>query len=279
MARLSPSHFFCLNDKHISHSSKYSLFNGVWSMTAFLLILIGAIAVAAVTAMFWAISNKTKNLSVVKYILPVSMIVYCGVFFFGTHGLQGKEFLALATVLIWGLRMSFQIFIENKAPLAVGAPPAEPAFDIEPKKVLISLQKKSLLNLFLAVPFFLISLGTVNKAGSFDLLAFTLAYLSIFGATVADYQYRYFYSIPFNHGKSCNEGLWAFSKHPNYLFELLVWIGFAFLAVGAPYGVFAFVAPLARFYMLAIQDFPNGQSVSTAIRIQALAFFERPHKK
>ncbi len=238
-------------------------------MTYFLLIMVGVIATAAVTTMFWFFANKRNNFAITHYIFPTSILLYCIIFFFGTTGLQGKEFLALATLMIWASQIYYQTYLSNKT-LTTTAP-----FD---SKALVHLQKKSLLNFLLVVPFFLISLGTTNRAGSFDLLAFTIAYLSIFGSIVADYQYRFFYSIPLNHGKACTEGLWAFSKRPNHIFELLVWVGFALLAVSAPYGALALIAPLARFYMLAIKEIPAGKGLMSTLRSSLVEFFARPNK-
>jgi len=43
--------------------------------------------------------------------------------------------------------------------------------------------------------------------------------------TVADLQLRAFREVPEHRGLTCRRGLWRFSRHPNYLGELLVWWG------------------------------------------------------
>ena len=47
--------------------------------------------------------------------------------------------------------------------------------------------------------------------------------------------------------RSAMQGLWAYSRHPNYFFEWLVWVSFAIIAIGPaadyPWGWFGLAAP------------------------------------
>ena len=45
-----------------------------------------------------------------------------------------------------------------------------------------------------------------------------------------DAQLRTFKADPANRGKVCDIGLWAWTRHPNYLGEFLIWLGFAALS-------------------------------------------------
>jgi steroid 5-alpha reductase family enzyme len=45
-------------------------------------------------------------------------------------------------------------------------------------------------------------------------------------------------------------GLWRYSRHPNYFFEWLVWVGFFVFALGSPMGWLAIVSPMIMFYLL-----------------------------
>ncbi len=64
-----------------------------------------------------------------------------------------------------------------------------------------------------------------------DGLGIALALGCIAGEALADRQMRQFRSMPDNKGKICDTGLWACSRHPNYLFEFLFWGAFPLLGL------------------------------------------------
>lgn len=47
-----------------------------------------------------------------------------------------------------------------------------------------------------------------------------------------------------------DRGLWAWSRHPNYFFQTLTWLAYALIAVTAPWGWLAFLAPALILYLV-----------------------------
>ncbi len=74
--------------------------------------------------------------------------------------------------------------------------------------------------------------------------------VALAGETLADAQLAAFKRDPANRGKVCDRGLWRYSRHPNYFFEWLVWIGFALVATPAPHGWMAWACPLLMVFFL-----------------------------
>jgi len=59
-----------------------------------------------------------------------------------------------------------------------------------------------------------------------------------------------FKSDPANKGRVCDTGLWHYSRHPNYFFEFLVWVGFAIASLDTPHGWITLLCPVLMYYFL-----------------------------
>jgi steroid 5-alpha reductase family enzyme len=62
--------------------------------------------------------------------------------------------------------------------------------------------------------------------------------------TAADIQMARFKADPAQHGRVMDQGLWRYSRHPNYFGEFVVWWGFYLLALGAGTPLWTVVSPL-----------------------------------
>jgi steroid 5-alpha reductase family enzyme len=70
------------------------------------------------------------------------------------------------------------------------------------------------------------------------------------GAIVADRQLAAWRADPANRDKTARHGLWAWSRHPNYFFEWVTWIGVALVATAAPWGWTAWAVPAVLLFLL-----------------------------
>ncbi|HEX5550019.1 MAG TPA: DUF1295 domain-containing protein, partial [Nitrospira sp.] len=53
-----------------------------------------------------------------------------------------------------------------------------------------------------------------------------------------------------NHDRVCREGLWYYSRHPNYFFEWLHWWAYVVMAIGAPGWPLTLIGPVAMGWAL-----------------------------
>jgi steroid 5-alpha reductase family enzyme len=77
----------------------------------------------------------------------------------------------------------------------------------------------------------------------FDLLAGIVWLIAVGGEALADRQLSRFRRRPDSKGKTCREGLWRYSRHPNYFFEWLHWFTYVLLAWSSPWVWFALLGP------------------------------------
>lgn len=87
-----------------------------------------------------------------------------------------------------------------------------------------------------------------------DYAGLALLILSVIGEGLADRQLRAFTADKANHGKVCDKGLWAWSRHPNYFFEWLGWVAYPIIAIdlsgGWWQGWLALIGPAMMYWLL-----------------------------
>jgi steroid 5-alpha reductase family enzyme len=74
--------------------------------------------------------------------------------------------------------------------------------------------------------------------------------LAVAGEALADAQLARFRADPAHRGRTCSQGLWRYSRHPNYFFEWLHWFAYVALAVGSPLWALAWLGPLTMWVFL-----------------------------
>jgi len=107
----------------------------------------------------------------------------------------------------------------------------------------------SLVALF-ALPFLAVAQNPAAEPGIWTLLAVAIWVISVTGESVADRQLARFRANPANRGRTCREGLWRYSRHPNYFFEWLHWLCYVALSVGSPQAWLSGVGPLLMYVFL-----------------------------
>jgi steroid 5-alpha reductase family enzyme len=100
-------------------------------------------------------------------------------------------------------------------------------------------QAQAVSNVLLAVPFFIITANEKSEIALLEYIGAGIWLIALTGEAIADWQLDQFKKDPANKGKVCNKGLWNYSRHPNYFFEWLIWVGYFVFALASPYGFIA----------------------------------------
>lgn len=107
-------------------------------------------------------------------------------------------------------------------------------------------QFQALLIALFCVPFVIVAGNPATHPGWLALAA-GMWLGSVAGEALADRQLARFRADPAHRGRTCAVGLWRYSRHPNYFFEVLQWVTYPLLAVGAPLGALAWSGPVVMF--------------------------------
>jgi steroid 5-alpha reductase family enzyme len=90
-----------------------------------------------------------------------------------------------------------------------------------------------------------------------DFLGIFLFLLGFFFEAVSDWQVTAFKRGGANKGKIIKDGLWRYSRHPNYFGEATLWWGIFFIGLGSPFGFYGLIAPLTiAFLLLKVSGIP-----------------------
>lgn len=137
-------------------------------------------------------------------------------------------------------------------------------------------QAQALSILFLAFPFLLIGIDPKHEWNSWELVGCCLLTIAILGETIADKQLSNFNKHKLQHSVVCDQGLWKCSRHPNYFFESLVWIGFYLMIIGSPHGWMSFYAPATIiFLLLKVTGIPPAEASSLRSKGEAYRHYQQ----
>jgi steroid 5-alpha reductase family enzyme len=130
--------------------------------------------------------------------------------------------------------------------------------------------------ILLSLPIYSISQRSDGSLGVLDGVALGLFLVSLVGEAVADLQADRFKSNPHNRGKVCDVGLWKYSRHPNYFFEICVWVAIGLLACSGPFGIFGMSsAVLIAYLILKVTGIPMAEERAIASRGEAYREYQR----
>lgn len=129
---------------------------------------------------------------------------------------------------------------------------------------------------FLSTPLIVVLNSPDSEIGPLTKIGFLISFLSWIGESVADKQLATFRSNPQNKGGVCNTGLWRYSRHPNYFFEWMIWVGFAVMATSVEYGYLAWISPITMYYLLNyVTGIPYAEAQSLKSRGEKFVAYQK----
>lgn len=154
--------------------------------------------------------------------------------------------------LAWGLRLGTFLWMRNHGKPEDGRYAALRAEwgDQAGFKMWRFFQYQVLFSMLIALGFGVASLRTTPVAPWALGLSVVIFLVSWAGEAMADAQLAAFKREPTNKGRVCRQGLWRYSRHPNYFFECLHWLAYVPLAYGAPGWGLSLLPPLVMAFLL-----------------------------
>jgi len=214
------------------------------------LTIMGCSFVALLTMMFigWLISLLFRNVTVVDSLWGLGFVLVAWITFFMAEGYHLRKLLIVVLTTLWGLRLAAHLSWRN---WGAGEDPRYGSWRKASGKRfwIVSLFKIFILQaIFLWVISLALQIGqiasTPDQLTGFDFLGLALWLLGFFFESVSDFQLARFKADPNNKGKVMNQGLWAYSRHPNYFGESLIWWGIFLITLATPNSWWTVISPV-----------------------------------
>lgn len=203
----------------------------------------------ALFSMGWFYSFQVKVFSWIDFLWSSSFLIVLTFLLFFENYQTTPELFLFSMYAIWSVRLSFHLFIrikkhgEDKRYIKL----------IKRWKVWYGLFfyllfiAQAVLVLILTIP---LHLDLKESMGPLQWTGIIFFFLSVVGESLSDYQLKKF--VKTNKGRSsvCKNGLWRYSRHPNYFFETMIWLSFAIFVMDAKFGLLGLIPFLVMLFLI-----------------------------
>jgi steroid 5-alpha reductase family enzyme len=217
-----------------------------------LILLVNFLIIGIVFTGLWFWSRQTRDPSFVDAFWAFGMVILALTTFImaGDGWLERKLVLAGLTIA-WGLRLGLHLFHrwgregpDRRYTALVGRLQEKRGWSYERTTGLAVFLPQAVLLFIVCLPVQLGQIGAVPAGfGILALFGFALAVFGIAYESIADWQLSVFKENPANKGKVMDQGLWAWSRHPNYFAEICTWWGIWLIAAETALGFWSFIGP------------------------------------
>jgi len=223
------------------------------------MILIALIGAFVGFSLLWVYQKRTGDAGIVDVAWSASVGIIAACFCWSAiGGNQTRRFLVAGLALLWAARLSWHVYqrLQKHSEDGRYVEMKQKWGDQTDKKMFRFYQFQAFASVLFALPM-LIAAWNPTPFGMLDVIGIAIWFLALAGETIADRQLDSFRNNPSNKGQVCKQGLWRFSRHPNYFFEWIHWWSYVFLAVSYPIGWLSIVAPFAMlFFILRVTGIP-----------------------
>ena len=247
-------------------------------MSVLWMLVIAYVFATILMVAMWYVQRATNDAGIVDVawgtgvgLLAVFFAIVC------VQGDLTRRIVVAILAMAWAIRLSGYVLVRVLTMPEDGRYETlkSKAGDQAQKKLFYFYQFQAFGCWFFALPMLLVCLNA-SSFGLLDVIGVALWIFAIGGESIADWQLSRFRNDPSNKGKVCRNGLWNYSRHPNYFFEWLHWWSYVLLAVTGPLGWLTIVAPmLMLFFILKVTGIPPTEAQAIKSRGDAYRDYQR----
>jgi len=247
--------------------------------TAFQLAGVGAVVLAAMMFVIWLVSMRLHNAGVVDVGWALGLVILALWYAWQGPGLPARKWVMAAMVAFWGIRLALHLIRR------IASEPEDGRYQQlrrewqgknVPLRFLFFFEFQALLDVLLSLPMLLAALNPAPQVCVLEYAGVGLWFVAIVGESVADAQLAAFKRDPANRGRVCQQGLWRYSRHPNYFFEWFIWVAWMVYALASPWGWLSVVCPaLMLFFLFRVTGIPATEAQALRSRGQEYTRYQQ----
>jgi len=233
---------------------------------------------AVVMVILWFVQKRSGDAGIVDVAWTLGVAATTALFACNSSGDQTRRILIAVLAFIWALRLAGHILRR------VLTMPEDGRYAVLRERW--GARHQLLLFGFFhlqaswAVLFALPMLLAMGNSRTFpqvaDGIGLVIFVAAICGETLADRQLRGFRANPENASTVCRDGLWRYSRHPNYFFEWCHWWSYVAFAWGAPLFWISLLGPMGMlFFLLKVTGIPPTEARALATRGDAYREYQQ----
>lgn len=255
-------------------------------------LLLAWIGCATLLAILWVDQVRKKDATLVDVGWTLGLGLSGVLFALGGTGSTTNRLLAGIIAAIWAVRLASHLFLDrvlkHRGEDSRYAYLREHWGQAANSRFFWFYQLQALAAAGLAAPYLVLSRATPAQLTMTQWAGLAIIAFSIMLESIADRQLAAWRANPANKGKTCRAGLWAYSRHPNYFFEWLFWVGLAVTATPSPLALYAWISPAVMFWLVTkVSGIPWAEQQSLRSRgddyrryqAEVSAFFPMPPRR
>jgi steroid 5-alpha reductase family enzyme len=216
-------------------------------------VILSALFVFCYMTLFFLFAFKKRNNSIadIAWGLGFVLIAFFTLVAFSTY--SARQLLVTLLTAIWGLRLAGHIIVRN------WGKEEDPRYQEwrrqwGNRQLLYSYTHVFLLQgaliLIISLPIIAINSTASTPLNILDLIGLTLWLIGFAWEVIGDRQLANFLKKPANKGLVMQQGLWRYTRHPNYFGESLMWWSIFIISCAQTYSVGLVISPLLITYLL-----------------------------
>lgn len=223
-----------------------------------------AAVIAAMMVAVWLLSLARRDASVVDIFWGMGFVLVAWTALVVGDGYGGRKILITLMASAWGLRLSLYLLWRNwgKGEDFRYQRMREhwgPRFGLISLFTVFALQ--GVLMWVVSLPLQAAQVGGPDHFSWVDWVGLSVFAVGLLFESVGDWQLARFKADPANKGRVMDRGLWAYTRHPNYFGDAVVWWGIFLVAMSAPSNAWTIVGPALMTFLL--------------VRVSGVALLER----